>query len=206
MNYQKLFKRQTAIIAASIIGLTLLLVGTSYALFFRVDTSSTQTVRTGTLEFSADSSLAGVTLDSNYFTEDPIPQADSDTHASYTFKVKNTGTLDSKYKLVLYNDPTIYTTDALKANAVDLQYIKVQLGDGTIYKITDLPVEYFDGYTASNATQHDTKYVLASNLVVAANNAINTHTIKIWLASNTAESQIGKTIAIKVGVEGEVNE
>ena len=53
MNYKKVFKRETKVIAYIVICLTLVVIGTSYALFLKVDSNSNnQVVNAGSLEIT----------------------------------------------------------------------------------------------------------------------------------------------------------
>lgn len=202
MNFSEVIKKQTAIIAISIIGLSVVLIGTSYALFFKVDKSETQTVKTGTLEIT---SAGGTKIDEAVYGTGvyPIPEADTATHKSYTFNINNSGTLPSKYNITLYHNPTYFSTAERKATAIDLRFIKVRLDNGTIYKIGDLPTINENG--VSNPTTFDLKYVLAENLTIASG-ANTSHTIEVWISDDAEDDIVDKAISIKIGINGEVNE
>src|SRR5574344_344329 len=107
MNYKNIIKKQTSIIAISVIGLCIILISTSYALFFKVSTSTnTQVVQTGTLTTTYTN---GSTM-----TTDMIPQLDSEGLATtgYAFTVKNTGSVAMNYEITIYNDPDATLTNA----------------------------------------------------------------------------------------------
>ena len=99
MNYKDIIKKQTSIIAMSVIGMCIILISTSYALFMKVNTSTkNQVVETGTLKTEY---AAGTTL-----TTAVLPQSDTEGLATsgYSFSVTNTGTLPMKYEITIYND------------------------------------------------------------------------------------------------------
>jgi hypothetical protein len=88
MDYKQVIKRETKIIALSVIGMCLIIISTSYALFFKVNTSTNnQVVETGTLTTTFSN---GDTL-----TTAVTPQSDAEGLATtgYSFSVTNTGTL-----------------------------------------------------------------------------------------------------------------
>jgi hypothetical protein len=98
--YEKILKRETIIISVSVIAMVLILVGSSYALFMQVNTSSNmQIVNSGTLSVTYQ---AGTIMTSTL-----VPQDDFDglATAGYSFSVTDTGTLDCAYvhlSLLLY--------------------------------------------------------------------------------------------------------
>lgn len=71
MNFNDVIKRQTVIIALSVIGMCIIVISTSYALFTKVETSSkNQVVETGTLTTAF---AQGTTL-----TTSALPQTDTE--------------------------------------------------------------------------------------------------------------------------------
>ena len=198
MDLMKIFKKQTAIIAVSIIGLTVILIGTSYALFFRTNQSTEQqVVSTGTLTIDIPNPQAR--LVNNLI---PLTQEEAATDADdYSFTVNNTGTLPVKYQILLYND-----ADETLSNVVEHQYLNIQIDGGTVKKVSEL-VRTND--TADLTNENNVKYILLSNATLnpaGQSGASASHTVKIWLDSNAPSSTIGKDINFEIAVNGEVNE
>ena len=198
MDLMSIFKKQTAIIAVSIIGLTVILIGTSYALFFRTNQSTEQqVVSTGTLTIDIPNPQAR--LVDNLF---PLTEEEAATEADpYSFTVRNTGTLPVKYQILLYND-----ADETLTNVVEHQYLNIQIDGGTIKKVSEL-VRTND--TADLTNENSIKYILLSNGTLnpsGQSGDSNNHSVKIWLDSNAPSSTIGKDINFEIAVNGEVNE
>ena len=196
MNYKDIIKKQTSIIAMSVIGMCIILISTSYALFMKVNTSTkNQVVETGTLKTEY---AAGATL-----TTAVLPQSDTEGLATsgYSFSVTNTGTLPMKYEITIYNDP-----DGDLTKAIPQQYLRVSL-DGSAPVAMSTLTKTSD--TASETNENNIKYLLATNKIVKAASQtgdIATHNIKIWIDANAPESIIGDTVAIEVAVNGEVDD
>ena len=197
MDLMKIFKKQTMIIAVSIIGLTLILMGTSYALFFRTNQSTEQQiVSTGTLTIDIPNPQDRLASNLMPKTEEELTEDDE-----YTFTVNNTGTLPVKYQILLYND-----ADESLTNVIEHQYINVQIDDGTVSKVSELTRT---NDTADITNENNIKYILLSNGTLSSqgnNGDSATHTIKLWLDSEAPSSTIGKDINFEIAVNGEVNE
>ena len=196
MNYKEVIKKQTSIIAMSVIGMCIILISTSYALFMKVNTSSkNQIVETGTLKTEY---AAGTTL-----TTAVLPQSDTEglSTSGYSFSVTNTGSLAMKYEITIYNDPDVDLT-----KAIPQEYLKVSL-DGSAPVAMSSLTKTSD--TSSETNENNIKYLLASNKILNATGQtgdVVTHNIKIWIDADSPESIIGDTVAIEVAVNGEVYE
>lgn len=196
MDYQKIIKKQSSIIAISVIGMCIILISTSYALFMKVNTSTNnQVVESGTLVAEYTS---GTTL-----TTSELPQSDAEglATAGYSFSVTNKGTLPMTYEITIYNDPDVDLTNALAQ-----QYLKVSLDGGTPVLMSSL-TKTTD--TASETNENNIKYLVASNLNLMPTGQtgdVKTHNIKLWIDETAPESIIGKTVAIEISVNGETAE
>src|SRR5574344_1332937 len=196
MNYNKIIKKQSSIIAISVIGMCIILISTSYALFMKVDTSTNnQVVESGTLvaEYTT-----GTTL-----TTAELPQSDTDGLATtgYTFSVTNKGSLPMSYEITVYNDPDVDLT-----NAIPQQYLRASLDGSTPVSMSSLTKT---SDTSSETNENNIKYVLKSGLGLAASGStgdVKTHNVKIWIDETAPESIIGKTVAIEISVNGEVGD
>ena len=197
MDLMKMFKRQTFIITVSIIGLSVVLLGTSYALFFRTNQSTQdQVVSTGTLLIDIPNPQARLASDLY-----PKTESETDSNDEYTFTVRNTGTLPTKYEVIIYNDG-----DENLNNAIEHEYLMVSFDGGTASSLEDLPRT---ADTVDITNENNIKYILSSNNTLAPSGESGssaTHTIKIWLDVNAPSSTINKDINLEIAVNGEVDE
>ena len=197
MDLMKMFKRQTFIITVSIIGLSVVLLGTSYALFFRTNQSAEQQiVSTGTL-------LIEIPNPQQRLASDLFPKTEAQTSQDdeYTFTVSNTGTLPATYEVIIYND-----SDETLTNSIEHEYLMVSFDGGTATRLSNLTRT---ADTADITNENNIKYILSTN------NSLNpsgqsgssaTHTVKIWLDANAPSSTINKDINLEIAVNGEVDE
>ena len=182
MNYKDTIKRQTFIISISVIVMAVILIGTSFALFNDTGKSTTtQTITGGT--FNLDYSTSSITTQ----TGDILPQSESDAPA-YTLKVKNNGSLDSDFNILIYTTAT---------NEVAHQYIKVKIDSEETKTLSSLTKTKA---TESQSNMNDIKYILKTSSV--NHGATKTHTIKVWIDENADETIIGKSIGVDMSVEG----
>jgi hypothetical protein len=194
VNYKQIIKKQTTIIALSVIGMCLIIISTSYALFMKVNTSTNnQVVEAGTLTTTYSN---GSTL-----TTSMVPQSDTDGLATtgYAFSVTNTGTLPMKYEITIYNDPDVTLT-----NEVAQQYIRISLDNGTPRTLSGIAKT---SDTATETNENNIKRVLSSGLVIMPTGQtgdVATHNVKLWIDEDAPESIIGKTVALEISVNGVV--
>ena len=186
INYTQVIKKQTQIIALSVFVMVIGILGVSYALFMKVDQSEEQTVQSGSLIMQL-SAYDGSTVITDNNT--PIDDNEGLLSKGYSFSVTNNGTLPITYYIALYDNP-----DDTSTNKVNYNYIKVSLDNGT-------------PFTLGSTTAKDSagRYILKQDISLAPDK-YDTHNIKIWLDEDTPESEIGKTISLKIYAYGEVCE
>ena len=186
INYTQVIKKQTQIIALSVFVMVIGILGVSYALFMKVDQSEEQTVQSGSLIMQL-SAYDGSTVITDNNT--PIDDNEGLLSKGYSFSVTNNGTLPITYYIALYDNP-----DDTSTNKVNYNYIKVSLDNGT-------------PFTLGSITSKDSagRYILKQDISLAPDK-YDTHNIKIWLDEDTPESEIGKTISLKIYAYGEVCE
>lgn len=205
MNYKSIIKKQSFVIAVCVICLGIVLTGTSYALFFQVNTNTeNQVVETGTL-----SVVYG--KQSQMITEtDLMPMTDEDALQSSTISstifIENDGTLPATYVLKIGEDwesfeerEDFLNTDEL----VSLDYVKVAAYiDGKVIvnpiTISDLTV----------ADDDSSMYVLKTGSldVSSTGNTTETLVVKVWLDSTIPTTEIGKYLYLKLDVTSLVDE
>ena len=186
INYTQVIKKQTQIIALSVFVMVIGILGVSYALFMKVDQSEEQTVQSGSLIMQL-SAYDGSTVITDNNT--PIDDNEGLLSKGYSFSVTNNGTLPITYYIALYDNP-----DDTSTNKVNYNYIKVSLDNGTPFTLGSITTKDSAG-----------RYILKQDISLAPDK-YDTHNIKIWLDEDTPESEIGKTISLKIYAYGEVCE
>ncbi len=186
MNYTEIIKKQTRIVALSVCVMVVGILSVSYALFMKVDQSEEQTVQSGSLIMQL-SAYNGSTVISDNNT--PVDDNEGLLTKGYSFSVANNGTLPLTYYIALYDNPQDTSTNKLNYN-----YIKVSLDSGTPFTLGSITTKDSAGRT-----------ILKQGLTLAPSK-YDTHNIKIWIDEDTPESEIGKTLSLKIYTYGEVCE
>ena len=186
MNYTNVIKKQTQVIALSVFIMVIGILGVSYALFMKVDQSDEQTVQSGSLIMQLSAYAGSTVISSNDL---PIDDSEGLLTKGYSFSVTNNGTLPITYYIALYDNP-----DDTSTNKLSYDYIKVSLDNGTPFTLGSITTKDSAG-----------RSILKQNISLAPDK-YDTHNIKIWIDSETPESEIGKTISLKIYAYGEVCE
>ena len=185
MNYASIIKKQSTIIAVSVFVMVIGIIGTSYALFMKVDQSEEQTVQSGSLIMQLSPYDGSTVISSN---NTPIDDNEGMLTKGYSFSVTNNGTLPITYYIALYNNPDDTSTK------LDYKYIKVSLDNGTPFLLSSI----------TNKDSSD-RSILKQNISLAPNK-YDTHNIKVWIDEDTPETEIGKSLSLKIFAYGEVCE
>lgn len=165
------------------------LVGIGYSLSavsFDLPGNNKNTLKTGTLIISLDS-----TKDLDLVSA--VPTADSDGISSdpYTFKISNTGTVDSKYQISIVDDEEKYTSD----NCLDKKLANSKIK----YTLTE----------SETATEDDVKTlpddgIIKEDLVKVDSN--KTYYLRVWIDSQAGNEVAGKHFHGKVKVKAIVGD
>ncbi len=185
MNYASIIKKQSTIIAVSVFVMVIGIIGTSYALFMKVDQSEEQTVQSGSLVMQLSPYDGSTVISSN---NTPIGDNEGMLTKGYSFSVTNNGTLPITYYIALYNNPDDTSTK------LDYKYIKVSLDNGTPFLLSSITSKDSSG-----------RSILKQGISLAPNK-YDTHNIKVWIDEDTPESEIGKSLSLKIYAYGEVCE
>ena len=125
LSFSNIFKRETKLAAYFIICLTLVVLSVSYALFFSVtNNSNNQVVEAGDLVFTYKNGTSISVTDENKEKSvcfQPMSDEEAELYwneCSYSFSVRNTGSLKASYSLSL---------SPLEGNTVDATKLKVIL-------------------------------------------------------------------------------
>lgn len=205
MNYKRNIKKQSYFIAISAILLAIVISGTSYALFFQVDSNSNnQVVETGSLAVTYGANSQAIT------DTELVPMTDTDalnsTTLVSTIYVENKGTLPADYSLTIGNDITSFQKRegySASDELINHDYIRVAVyRNGEMVKgpITLSELEFSD----DNASMY--KIESGKLDVSGTGGSTITYAIKVWVSSNAPEDIIGDFVYLKVDVTSTVDE
>ena len=161
------------VLAISLIGFSLL--NSTYSLFYHEDiASNSDNYSTGLLSITATGKGDSISLTNT------LPMSDTEGAATtaYTFTIKNIGNLDYKFNVKLLSTGDSSTT-------IDSQYIKVKVDNDSVTTLSSL----------SNS-------IIKNNITLSAGQSIDI-SIRVWLSSNTPNTQIGKTFNSKIVTDGQ---
>ncbi len=206
MNFKNIFKRETKVIAFVVIGMAIVLIGGSYALFVQVHhNKNNQVIEAGSLviEYTNGNIIDLSDVDANdescLIPKDDVSGAGSEG-CQFSFTVHNRGSLPMNYDLTIFNDASSLPEGA---TFVDPNYIKI-----TLIKQTGEA----SGVTLSHAsllstleTDSDGKKVLEKQAVIPSNETIR-YTLNIWIDETAPVDIIGQYVYLSYGVSGVVED
>ena len=161
------------VLAISLIGFSLL--NSTYSLFYHEDiASNSDNYSTGLLSITATGKGDSISLTNT------LPMSDTEGAATtaYTFTIKNIGNLDYKFNVKLLSTGNSSTT-------IDSQYIKVKVNNDPATTLSSL----------SNS-------IIKNNITLSAGQSIDI-SIRVWLSSDTPNTQIGKIFNSKIVTDGQ---
>ncbi len=201
MNYKKVFKRETKVIAFVVIALTLVVIGTSYALFLQVNNNrENQIVTAGSLviEYSKGNTI---NVDENAENNCLTPQSDSTGSKTggcrFSLGVTNTGTLPMQYDLLIYDNVSEVPNGS---KFVDHSLIRHSLQTQVAGK---------DAVTTPSKALNELE--LKDNKRVLQTSTINpgetiTFYLNVWISEEATVDIIGEYVYLKLDVTGSVYE
>ena len=205
MNYKHNIKKQSYIIAISAILLALVITGTSYALFFQVDSNSkNQIVETGSLSVTYGANSTAITA------TELVPMTDTEALESSTLVstvyIENKGTLPAEYVIKIGNDvDSFQKRDGYSAEdkLLSHDYIKV-----AVYQNGEMIISPTTLSTLKVAADDNTMYDLFSGKlnVLTTGESTETFAIKVWVSNEAPEDIIGDFVYLKVDVTSTVDE
>ena len=161
------------VLAISLIGFSLL--NSTYSLFYHEDVASnSDNYSTGLLSITATGKGDSISLTNTL----PMSDAEGAATTAYTFTIKNIGNLDYKFNVKLLSIGDSSTT-------IDSQYIKVKVDNDPATTLSSL----------SNS-------IIKNNITLSAGQSIDI-SIRVWLSSNTPNTQIGKIFNSKIVTDGQ---
>ena len=124
----KMAKRQLVATLLSILGVTIVSLGSAYAFFTSISKSADYNViKVGTLniDFGEESSNT-INLSGQY----PMSDEEGLKLTPYTFTIENTGTLPADYEIFIQDDTDMIKQDNCANNQLNKDYIKYKLNEG----------------------------------------------------------------------------
>lgn len=205
MNYKGNIKKQSYIIAVSAILLAIVISGTSYALFFQVNTNSNnQVIETGNLAVTYGENSKAIT------ETQLVPLTDTEALASTTLVstiyVENKGSLPADYHVTIGNDISEFQNRAGYTSSDKLlnhDYIRV-----AVYKNGEMvlnPTTLSDLQVSADNNQMYNLHNGSLNVLSTGESTV-TYAIKVWISSEAPVDIIGDFVYLKVDVTSTVDE
>ena len=199
MNYTKVIRRETKVMALVVAVLVILVTGASYAMFMRVNSGqNNQVVKTGDLRILYESTN-GYINGNTYPEIMPLTNTEGLAQTGYNFSVENVGSLNATYAVYLYVDQAGYVSDNPNGALFDdVNSIKLNLqknSDGNT-NVTTLGNQYKKEESGID------KYELYAGDLNP--NVKDTFKLKIWLDEKVDVEHIGKYVYLKLEVQGNV--
>ena len=182
ISLTKMGKRQLMLTVLSIFGVTMLSIGSTFAIF-TVSSQSAEynVVKTGTLNinFAADASSA-------IGLNNALPMSDTNglAQTGTTFTITNTGSLPANYSVSLKDDTDMVTQDNCSAKQLAKENIKYSL----------------DGSTVSLLSTAIDSELLTGNLKARES---KTFTLKLWIKEDATNEVLNKHYHGKIVVDAE---
>ena len=179
----KMAKRQLLVTLFSILGVTIISLGSAYAVFTSVSKSADYNiVKVGTLniDFGADSSNT-INLTGQY----PMSDEEGLKLTPYIFTITNTGTLAADYEVFIQDDTDMISKDNCEGNQLNKDYIKYKLDTGNPTILSSI--------AGSN-------YRIATGTLEAGKSV--TYTLYVWIREGVGNDVLNKHYHGKIVVNG----
>ena len=176
----KMGTRQLTLTLLSIFAVTMVSIGTTFAMF-TVSSKSAEynVVKTGTLtiDFSSSSSTIGL--------NNALPMSDSSglAQTGNTFTIRNTGTLPANYTVSLRDDKDMITQDNCSDKQLDKSYIKYSIDNTTAKLLSDSTESLITGTLNAGESK--------------------TFTLKLWISDSSPNTVLNKHYHGKIVVDAE---
>ena len=178
----KMAKRQLFITLLSILGVTVISLGSAYAVFTSVSKSADYNViKVGTLNIDFGDESNTIDLSGQY----PMSDEEGMKLTPYTFKITNTGTLAADYEIFIEDDTDMIEQDNCANNQLNKDYIRYKLDTGNPANLSSL--------AGSN-------YKIATGSLEAGGSV--TYTLYVWIREGVGNDVLNKHYHGKIVVNG----
>lgn len=183
-------KKIVAIVVAIVA--ILAVIGTTYAIFtVTVKGTKTNVIEVGTLTLTLDESASeGITI------QNAVPVSEEyalQNYTAYTFKVKNTGTIDAKYNLTLVDDQ-------ITGTRINDEYVRYSLETVKVDKSGNKGT----ATTKKNLLSTLTSRTLDSEVTVAAGESYE-YKLYLWIDHDATNEIAGQKFSAKVNIDAVQN-
>ena len=179
----KMAKRQLLVTLFSILGVTIISLGSAYAVFTSVSKSADYNViKVGTLniDFGSDSSNT-INLTGQY----PMSDEEGLKLEPYKFTIQNTGTLTADYEVFIQDDQDMINHDNCSGNQLNKDYIRYKLDTGSPANLSSI--------AGSN-------YKIATGSLEPGGSV--TYTLYVWIREGVGNDVLAKHYHGKIVVNG----
>ena len=175
-------KKYALVLALAIIGVFLIIAGTSYAFFTNTSSADTDFVlRTGELSIAFDNDTDVIEINNAY----PMSSANGLNTTPYSFTVTNDGDFDVKYRIRLeeYVGP-----EMAQQEMVPKEYVKVSLHKDNVMILEPTRLANLD------------RLILENNALLESSDD-SEYDLRIWVDLGAGNDNVGKYIAYQVVVD-----
>ncbi len=179
----KMAKRQLLVTLFSILGVTIISLGSAYAVFTSVSKSADYNViKVGTLniDFGADSSNT-IDLRGKY----PMSDEEGVELEPYVFTITNTGTLTADYEVFIQDDQNMIDEDNCSSNQLNKDYIRYKLDPASPANLSSIA---------------ESNYKIATGSLEAGGSV--TYTLYVWIREGVGNDVLNKHYHGKIVVNG----
>ena len=178
----KMAKRQLLVTLFSILGVTIISLGSAYAVFTSVSKSAEYNViKVGTLNIDFGDETDTIDLSGGY----PMSDEEGVKLTPYTFKITNTGSLAADYEVFIEDDTDMINQDNCSNNQLNKDYIRYKLDTGSPTNLSDI--------AGSN-------YKIASGSLEPGGSV--TYTLYVWIREGVGNDVLNKHYHGKIVVNG----
>ena len=179
----KMAKRQLFITLLSILGVTVVSLGSAYAVFTSVSKSAEYNViKVGTLNIDFGESSNTINLSGQY----PMSDEEGIKLTPYTFTITNTGSIAADYEIFIEDDQDMINQEGCSNNQLSKDYIRYKLDTGNPANLSSI--------AGSN-------YRIATGTLDAGSSV--SYTLYVWIREGVGNDVLNKHYHGKIVVEGE---
>ncbi len=189
--FTKTMRRQSLIMFISVLVASIALGGSAYAVFTSLASSDYNSISIGSLKLTyTDDETSVVDLASVY----PITDAEGETLEGYKFKIRNTGSLASKYVVYVGSDGAVISSDNCRSKLIDSTDLKIKVNNKSAVTLNSLATDKYD----NNGYQI---YKIAEGTLQPGET--KKFDVKMWINIDADNSVLGKHFHGKILVNGE---
>ena len=178
----KMAKRQLLVTLFSILGVTIISLGSAYAVFTSISRSADYNViKVGTLNIDFGESTNTIKLNGEY----PMSDEEGVKLTPYTFTITNTGTLAADYEIFIQDDTDMINKEGCGNNQLNKDYIRYKLDTGEPTNLSSI---------------EESDYKIATGSLEAGKSA--TYTLYVWIREGVGNDVLNKHYHGKIVVNG----